>query len=60
MTESELKQKIIDKILELKSMMYKREEHTMMIGIWKVVKILEDLLEVNQDEKTNRTNKTIN
>lgn len=59
MTESELKQKIIDKIVELKQLKALRKG-CLMYEVNGVIKILEDLLEVNQDEKTNRTNKVIN
>ena len=59
MTESELKQKIIDVLVRLKMLRHESLTDTEVepaIELRTVVEILEDLLEVNQDEKTNRTN----
>lgn len=63
MTESELKEQIINRILDLKKFRttYKLEKNKEpMIYVKTVIRILEEFLEVNPDEKTNRTNKAIN
>lgn len=62
MTESELKQKIIDKIVEIKELRVKHLKNKdwmedIFISGYAVIEILEDLLEVNNVQK-NKENDT--